>query len=121
MVRCDIGQLVCCFCKEPDGEINLCAAGTYHASKMKADADHVKKLTQKWAEMAKVVEDDDLLKSLSVGDVAANELYYHKPNIKSCLQKFKNEYEKRLNERIKNDDEQNLSWIKAYALSKIFH
>ena len=34
----DFGKPVCCFCKEADEEINLCAAGTYHASKTKADA-----------------------------------------------------------------------------------
>ena len=120
MLIYDFGKPVCCFCKEADEEINLCAAGTYHASKTKADADHVIKLTQKWREMAKVVENDDLLKSLSVGDVTANEVYYHKPNIKPCLQKFKNEYDQRLNANIKRDDRHNLPWIKAYTLSKVF-
>ena len=46
-------QITCCFCIETDTEENLIAAGTLHASKTKTVANHVKKLTQTWIEMAK--------------------------------------------------------------------
>ena len=59
----------------------------------KSGAERVEKLTQKWRGMAKVVEDDDLLDSVSEGDDTANKVYYHKSNIKPCVQKFRYEYE----------------------------
>ena len=38
--------------------------------------------------MAKVLGNDNLLMILSSGDVAANELYYHKQKVNSCYQSF---------------------------------
>ena len=68
-------NLMCCFCRENDIEKNLSNAGTFHAKTNKADSNHVKKLTDTWIEMAKVLEDEDLLRILSSGDVASNELF----------------------------------------------
>ena len=72
--------------------------------------------------MAKVVEDDELLRILSTGDVAANEVFYHKPAVKCCLQTFKYEYERRINqEKINTVEEHEMKWKKLCALNKIFY
>ena len=91
-----MGELVCCFCHEIDVENNLRAAGVYHAKRTKNDMKHVPSLTKKWKDMAKVINDDVLLRKLSDGDVAAKELYYHKPEVKTCLQTFKSQYDQAL-------------------------
>ena len=39
--------------------------------------------------MAKVIKDDVLPRTLPDGDLAAKELYYHKPEVRACLQTFK--------------------------------
>ena len=72
---CKSKLLFCCFCGQKDIDENLVAAGTYRARSTKANPEHVKHLTDKWIEMAKVVGNDNLLMILSSGDVAANELY----------------------------------------------
>ena len=38
--------------------------------------------------MARAITNDVLLRKLSDGDVAVKELYYHKPEVKACLQTF---------------------------------
>ena len=73
-----IGLPVCCLCEEDEEVINLCAAGTFHASVMENDLPHVKRLTEEWKSMASFLEDSNLLIRLSGGNVASNELYYHK-------------------------------------------
>ena len=54
----------------------------------KTDVKHVLTLTKKWIDMAKVVNDDVFLRKLSDGDLAVKDLYYHTPEVKSCLQTF---------------------------------
>ena len=76
-------------------EENLIAAGTLHASKTKTVATHVKKLTETWIEMAKCLEEEYLLVILAHGDIASNELFYHKPIVKCCYQKYRKRYLKR--------------------------
>ena len=82
-------QAVCCFCKCTDIQENLVAAGTLHATKTKTQINYVKTITANWREMAKVLEDENLLIQLSHGDVASNEMFYHKSNIKCCYQKYR--------------------------------
>ena len=67
-----MGELICWFYHEIDAETNLCAAGVYHAKRTKNDVKHVSNLTKKWIDMAKVINDDVLLRKPSDGDVAAN-------------------------------------------------
>ena len=69
------GELKCCFCLQEDSSDNLHKAGTFHATKRKADGTHVSHLTHQWREMAAVLGDNVLLGKISVGDVAANELF----------------------------------------------
>ena len=66
-----MGELVCCFSHEINVEINLCLAGSYHAKRTKNDVKHVLRLTKKWIDMAKVINDDVLLQKLSYKDVPA--------------------------------------------------
>ena len=43
-----------------------------------------------------MINDDVLLRKLPGGDVAAKELYYHKPEIKACLQSFTGQFDQAL-------------------------
>ena len=54
-------QAVCYFCKCIDIQENLVAAGTVNATKTKAQIHHVKNMRANWIEMAKVLEDENLL------------------------------------------------------------
>ena len=78
---------MCYFCREVDIEENLVAAGTFHASKTKKVTNNVKKMTETWIDMAKCLADEHLLLVFTHGDVASNEVFYHKANIKYCYQK----------------------------------
>ena len=115
-------ELVCCFCHEIDIETNLCAAGVYHTKRTKNDVKHVSNLTKKWIDMAKMINDDVLLWKLSHGDVAAKELYYHKPEVKACLQTFKKQYDQALrkSERTTYDGNDDMHWIKVNALNTVY-
>ena len=115
-------ELVCCFCHEIDIETNLCAAGVYHTKRTKNDVKHVSNLTKKWIDMAKMINDDVLLRKLSHGDVAAKELYYHKPEVKACLQTFKKQYDQALrkSERTTYDGNDDTLWIKVNALNTVY-
>ena len=114
-------QITCCFCRETDAEENLIAAGTLHASKTKAGATHVKTLTETWIEMTKCLEDEYLLVMLAHGDIASNELFYHKPNVKCCYQKYRKRYLKRLKEIKFNNDQNSEDWLKIYSLNKTIY
>ena len=97
-------QAVCCFCKCIDIRQNLVAAGRLHATKTKTQINHVKNMKANSIEMAKVLEDESLLIQLSHDDVASNEMFYHKFNIKCCYQKYRKQYFQKLKE--KNVDEE---------------
>ena len=73
--------------------------------------------------MAKVINDDVLLQKLSRGDVAAKELYYHKPEVKACLlQTFKKQYDQALqkSEWTTHDGNDDMHWIKVNALNTVY-
>ena len=67
-------QGICCFCKYIDEQENVVPAGTRYGTKTKIQIDHVKNLTANWIEMAKVLQDENLLIQISHGDVASNEI-----------------------------------------------
>ena len=117
-----MGELVCCFCHEIDVETNLCAAGAYHAKRTKNDVKHVSNLIKKWIDMAKVINDDVLLWRLSDGDVAAKKLYYHKREVKECLQTFKRQYNQASlkSEQSTHDGNNDMHWIKVNALNTVY-
>ena len=83
---------------------------------------HVLSLTKKWTDMAKIINDDVLLWKLSDGDVAAKELYYHKPEVKACLQSFRGQYDQALrkSERTTDDGNNDTHWIKVNALNIVY-
>ena len=64
-----------------------------HASISKTNVVHVENITQKWKEMATKIGDDHLIRILSSGDVASNEIFYHNENIKPCLAIFHRKYQ----------------------------
>ena len=104
------------FCQKTDTESNLHAAGTYHAIQTKTNVSHVDNLTKRWKSMA-VIEDDHLLRLLSTGDVAANEIYYHT----QCLCNFHNKFNKAQKQTKPNFTGQSESdQIKVSALNKVF-
>ena len=117
-----MGELVCCFYHEIDVETNLCAAGVYHAKRTKNDVKHVSNLTKKWIDMAKVINDDVLLRKLSGIDVAAKEFYYHKLEVKACLQTFKRQYNQALrkSEQSTHDSSNDTHWTKAHAVNRVY-
>ena len=102
----DTKRSFCYFCKESDDQVNLRAAGTFHATKTKANMKHVDHLTTNWLKMARVLNDDELIKLLSSGDVCLNEVFYHKENVKCCLQKFNKMYLQKVKES--SSEEQNV-------------
>ena len=72
--------------------------------------------------MAKVISDDMFLRKLFDGDVAAKELHCHKPEVKTCLQTFKKQYDQALRkfERSTHDGNNDTSWIKLNALNIVY-
>ena len=51
-----------------------------------------KKLTEAWIEIKKCLDLEYLLVILAHGDIASNELFYHKSNAKCYYQKYKKWY-----------------------------
>ena len=99
---------------------NLVAAGTLYATTTKAQIDHVKNMTANWIEMAKVLQDENVLIQISNENVASNDMYYHKSSIKCCYQKYKKRYIKKLKEK---DDDEKISvesWFKFIHWTKLF-
>ena len=45
-------------------------------------------LHKKWKEMATKIGDEHLIRILSSGDAASNDIFYHNENIKFCLVNF---------------------------------
>ena len=60
-------QAICCFCKCIDKQENVVAAETPYTTKPKTQIDHVKNMTANWIEMAKVLQDENLLIQISHG------------------------------------------------------
>ena len=115
-------QAVSCFCKCTDIQENLVAAGALDARNIKTQINHVKYMTANWIEMAKVLEDEKLLIQLSHGDVASNEMFYHKSNIKCCHQKYRKQYFKKLKEKNIDQEKNSLEkWYKIHSLNKVIH
>ena len=63
------------FCREEDIGSNLQADGTILASTSKINVVHVENITQKWKEMATKIGDNHLIRILSSGDAASNEIF----------------------------------------------
>ena len=112
-------SLVCCFCGDSDIVDNFVVAGNYYADEDR-NKQHIRELTGKWIEMAKVAGNDNILRLLSSGDVNTNELYYHKPKIKPCYQRFRKSYMLKVNkaEDVASDGTE---WHKASSLNKILN
>ena len=70
-------DLFCCWCSKKNVNPNLVPAGTYQATKLTTKSNHLKDLTAKWIEIATKLNDEPVLRLLSSGDVASNELCYH--------------------------------------------
>ena len=70
--------------------------------------------------MATKIGDDHLIRILSSGDVASNEIFYHNENIKPCLANFHKKYQtecKIANGAVNKDD---IDWLKNCALDKVY-
>ena len=115
-------QGICCFCKFINKQENLVTARTLYATKTKTQIDHVKSMTVNWIEMAKVLQDENLLIQIFHGGVASNKMYYHKSSIKCCYQKYRKRYIKKLNEKDKDDENTSVErWFKITSLNKVIH
>ena len=79
-------------------------------------------MTANWTEMAKVLQDENLLIQISHGDVALNKMCYHKSSIKRCNQKYRKRYIKKLKEKDKIDQKTSVErWFKIHSLDKMIH
>ena len=74
----EIGSAVCLFCGEADSRENLCPAKELHASGDYPNTSHVKSLTKSWKEMTLQLGELDIHTKLSIGDVRASKIFYHK-------------------------------------------
>ena len=111
---------VCCFCKCVDKQETLVAAGTLCAKETKTQIDHVKNITVNWIEIAKVLQDENLLIQLSQGDVTSNEMFYHKSKIKCCYQRYRKQYIKALKDKhSKSEGRSTERWFKIHCLNKV--
>ena len=70
--------------------------------------------------MALKIGDDHLLRILSSGDVASNEIYYHKQNIKPCLLNFHNRYNAACKETHNLENYNDAEWLKISTLDKFY-
>ena len=79
-------------------------------------------MTANWTEMAKVLQDENLLIQISHGDVALNKMCYHKFSIKRCNQKYRKQYIKKLKEKDKTDQKTSVErWFKIHSLGKMIY
>ena len=76
--RTTFASLFCAICSENDLDYNLHATGSLHATQTDINTDHNHELTIKWREMAAKVGNSSLLNLLAPGDLASNEIYYHR-------------------------------------------
>ena len=79
-------------------------------------------MTANWIEMAKVLQDENLLIQIFNRDVASNEMYYHKSSTKCCYQKYRKRYIKKLKDMDIDDEKICLGrWSKIHSLSKVIN
>ena len=79
-------------------------------------------MTVNWIEMAKILQDENLLIQIYQGVVASNEMYYQKSSIKCCYQKYRKRYIKTLKEKEKGDEKTSVQrWFKIHSLNKVIH
>ena len=71
--------------------------------------------------MAKVLERDELLQDLARGDIASNELHYHKSTIRYCYQNFRNQYNAKINSGTTRKVNIEEEWIKCSSFNKVCH
>ena len=67
-----------------------------------------------------MIGDDHLLRILSSGDVAANEFYYCKQNIKPCLLTFHDKYKAACKDTQNPNSNYDVEWLKVSALDKVY-
>ena len=72
--------------------------------------------------MTKVMNNDAPLQKLSDGDVVAKELYYHKPEVKACLQFFRRQYYQALrkSKRSTYDGNDDTHWFQVNVLNTFY-
>ena len=106
-----LGEFKCLFCLKEDDESKLMAAGTYHASQT-----HLKDIEAKWKQWASCLDEyHHVLAALSVGDIVANELYYHK----GCYNDFYNAYCRYISQDNQSSKENDEQWMKSISFSKV--
>ena len=72
--------------------------------------------------MTKVLQDENLLVQLSQGDVASNEMFYHKSKTKRCYQRYRKQYIKVLKDKDgKSEEHSTERWFKIHCLNKVIH
>ena len=91
----ELGSSFCAICSLIDNTKNLCAAGTFHATKGKVNISHNDKLTVFFRKMAATVGNEFLLKTVVFADLAANEIFDNR----KCYKDLVRQYNKLISER----------------------
>ena len=89
-----------------------------HATVKKIKLDHVTIFLEKSKSMVAEVGNDDVLSKLSSGDVALNEIYYHKICYINCCTRYRDTLQKKLND-VKEQIKEKESLIKAMRFSQV--
>lgn len=113
-----MGELICIFCEISNDSQNLRVAGTLHSTSKNIHLRHVFSFTQKLKGMTLVLGKNKVLSKLSSGDLAPNELFYHR----SCYKTFLPRYHQKISKKLNSNKEMmgnNENLIKTMRLSQI--
>ena len=103
------------FCGNQDIKENLCAAGELHSSDPNCNASHVELLTESWKKMALKLGEQDIYSKLCVGDLRANEVFYHKHHYVA----FRNRCHASFVDKEEADEKRMNTVLECYALKQI--
>ena len=70
--------------------------------------------------MGTKIGDNDLIRILSSGDIASNEIFYHKENIKPSLANFHRKYQTECKNTDVDVNKDDIDWLKSSALDKVY-
>ena len=112
-----LGELKRLFCTKIDTQENLIGAGIKYATKKKVHVSHANETTTKWRDMALDLGKTEITSNLPMGDLASNEIFYHR----SCLTEFHNDFKALTEGESKSEQDEikkRIAWCEAAALCK---
>ena len=111
-----LGELTCLFCSKGETEEKLSEAGIKYATKKKVNISHANETAIKWRDMALALGKTEISSALSVGDLASNEIFYHR----TCLTEFHNDFKVlTVSKSDLDESKQRKAWCESSALYKV--